>query len=100
MILSAILNVTPENTIQFISMIMAIAGLWFAMKARHDKERERVNTKIDEKADKGYVDQQDRSLHKRIDEIRSDNKAQHADLKQDMKDGFQTVKELLLDKTK
>ena len=81
--------------VQYVSMILAFAGLWLAMKSRNDKERERVDMKIDTKADKLYVDQQDRSLHKRIDECREENLRQHNDLKETINTRFDDIKELI-----
>ena len=81
--------------INAIMLILTSMGLFLTIKARNKREYARLEDKIDCKAEKEYVDQQDRALHKRINEVREDNTREHRELKDTINTRFDDIKSLI-----
>ena len=97
--IAAVLQVSAANAINFLMLVATSFGLFFTLRAHNKKlyadNIKDLEIKINCKAEKSYVDQQDKSLHHRIDEIRADNLQSNADLKNTLNTRFEDIKELI-----
>jgi len=80
--LLVLLSEGATNVLEICVGLAAIAATFISLSAyRHTRNSENakqadvieLKKNVGEKADKSYVDQQDRSLHHRIDEVKSDH---------------------------
>lgn len=69
-LLSYMLSLDANEVIKIGMFIIAATGLWFTISSESKKRFKELENK---KADKDYVNQQDRSLHHRIDEVKTDH---------------------------
>lgn len=90
--LNYVLNLTADNVIGVGMFILAFSSMWFTIVSQNRKKFEDLDKR---KADKEYVDKQDRIAHHRIDELRADNKEDHKQLRETIKQGFDDLKDLI-----
>jgi hypothetical protein len=61
------------SALDLIGLIIVCISVFSTVYFNNKKMEERNKEKFDKKADSAYVDQQDKALHHRIDEIKTDN---------------------------